>query len=250
MTPYLQMRMANKDKGAGIRAEGSTLWLYDVIASDDIEAAWFGGISPIAFMAALAQTTGPVLLRINSPGGSVFGAQAMVAAMRAHDQPITARVDSLAASAASVIASEAAQLEVVQGAMVMIHKAWGMAMGNEDDMRATADLLGKIDLQIAATYARRSSSDPAAWLDMMRAETWFDANEAVTAGLADRIVDENKQRPAAKWDLSAFHAAPWQPDPQPVEAAQIKQATPAPVTQDLRQVRARQLAARLVAHDI
>lgn len=210
MTPHMRMRLANKGKG-DFRAEGNVLWLYDAIASDDDEAQWWGGISPRQFMGALASINGPVLLRINSPGGSVFGAQAMVAAMRAHGQPITARVDSLAASAASVIACEAARLEMVPGSMLMIHKAWGLSIGNEDDFRATADLLGKIDGQIAATYARRAEGEPESFMTMMKAETWFDADEAVAAKLADAVIEENSQRPSAKWDLSAFAAAPWRP---------------------------------------
>jgi ATP-dependent Clp protease, protease subunit len=243
MNPFMKFRMANKDKGAGIRADGATIWLYDVIASDDDEASWFGGISPNQFIAALSQTAGPVTLRINSPGGSVFGAQAMVAAMRSHAQPITARVDSLAASAASVIATEAQTLEMVQGAMLMVHRAWGVAIGNEGDMRDTADLLAKIDGTIADTYARRSGKDKAEWLNIMAAETWFDAGEAVAAGLADRLIDENLQRPSARWDLSSYKAAPWQPPEKEPEPETI----PAP---DLRPARARQLAARLAANSI
>lgn len=244
MTPFMKFRMANKGRGAGIRAEGSVLWLYDVIASDDDEASWWGGISPRQFIEALSETTGPVLLRINSPGGSVFGAQAMVAAMRAHPAPITARVDSLAASAASVIAAEAATLEMVQGSMLMVHRAWGVAIGNEQDMRETADLLAKIDGSIADTYARRSGKDRAEWLGIMAAETWFDAGEAVSAGLADRLIDENLQRPAARWDLSAYAAAPWQPPP-PAAAPD-----PEPGEKDTRAQRQRQLAARLRAAPI
>jgi ATP-dependent protease ClpP protease subunit len=217
MTPYVKMRLANRDKGQ-FRAQDDTIWLYDVIAADDDEASWWGGISPRAFIEALAATSGPVTLRINSPGGSVFGAQAMVAAMRAHGQPITARIDSLAASAASVIAAEAARTEIVSGAMMMIHKAWGLALGNEDDMRATADLLAKIDDQIAATYARRGQTSEEEWLDRMRAETWFAADEAVAAGLADAVITENTQRPAAQWDLSAFAAVPQIEQPEPVVA--------------------------------
>lgn len=249
MTPFMKMRLANKGKGAGIRAEGDTLWLYDVIASDDDEAMWWGGISPNQFIAALGETTGPVTLRINSPGGSVFGAQAMVAAMRGHAQWITARVDSLAASAASVIACEAATLEIVQGALMMVHRAWGVAIGNEQDMRETADLLGKIDGQIADTYARRSGGDRADWLNTMAAETWFDASEALEAGLADKVIDENLQRPAAQWDLSAYKAAPWQP--KSPEAKQEPKPEPATAPKpDMRALRQRQLAARLVASPI
>lgn len=240
MNMQMKMRLANKGAGE-FRAEGSTIWLYDVIASDDDEANWFGGISPRQFIAALSATTGPVTIRINSPGGSVFGAQAMVAAMRAHGEPITAQIDSLAASAASVIASEAAVTVMAPGAMMMIHKAWGMAIGNEADMRDTAELLSKIDGQIAETYARRSEGSVDDYLAMMSAETWFTAQEAVDAKLADSILTENNQRPKAQWDLSAYAKAPAAEPQEEIEAQ------PAP---DHRPMRARQLAARLVANAI
>jgi len=207
MNPQIKMRLANKGAGE-FRADANVIWLYDVIASDAEEAMWMGGIAPQQFINALSQTTGPVTLRINSPGGSVFGAQAMVAAMRAHPYQITAQVDSLAASAASVIAAEAAQMVMAPGAMLMIHRAWGMAIGNEGDMRATADLLAKIDGQIADSYARRADGDAAAFLDLMAAETWFTAEEAVAAGLADGLVEANTQRPKTQWDLSAYAKAP------------------------------------------
>lgn len=210
MSKQALMRLQNKDKGK-FRAEANTIWVYDVIASDDDEALWWGGISPRQFIAALAETTGPVTLRINSPGGSVFGAQAMVAAMRAHPHPITAQVDSLAASAASVIACEAAELAMVPGSMLMIHRAWGLTIGNTEDHAAAATLLDKIDSQIAETYARRADGDVAMFLDMMAAETWFTPEEAIDAGLADRVIAENTQRAAAKWDLSAYANAPTEP---------------------------------------
>ncbi|TFL16424.1 head maturation protease, ClpP-related [Jannaschia formosa] len=245
MDRHLKMRLANKGKGE-FRAQGDTLFLYDVIASDDEEADWFGGVSPRQFIAALADTSGPVTLRINSPGGSVFGAQAMVAAMRAHPEPITAQVDSLAASAASVIAAECAECVVAPGAMIMIHKAWGLTIGNADDHEQAAALLTKIDGQIAATYARRAGSgDVAQFMAMMSAETWFDADEAVATALADRIVEENTQRPSARWDLSAFAAAPWTPAPAPKEDA--APAAPASLQDSMRQTRMRRAAARIAA---
>jgi ATP-dependent protease ClpP protease subunit len=234
MTPYVRMRLANKTRGQ-FEADGDVLWLYDAIAGDQVEADWLGGISPVAFMSALRATKGPVTLRINSPGGSVFGAQAMVAAMREHPMPITARVDSLAASAASVIAAEAAVLEMVPGAKLMIHKSWSLAIGNADEMMSMAALLEKIDADLAASYARRAKGSADAFLEMMRAETWFTADEAVAVGLADRVVTENTQRAAAAWDLSAFARAQ-QHAPEPA---------PAPPAADMRAILARKLAVKM-----
>lgn len=253
MTPMIKMRLANKGRGE-FKAEGNVLWLYDAIASDDDEAMWIGGISPRQFIGALAETTGPVTMRINSPGGSVFGAQAMVAAMRAHGAPITAQIDSLAASAASVIAAECAECAMAPGSMMMIHKAWGMTIGNADDHGQMAGLLDKIDGQIAGTYARRAGDeDKEKYLAMMAAETWLDADEAVSAKLADRVIEDNAQRPAARWDLSAYAAAPWQPASEtqpPSELADPVDPAPASMQSELRQARQRRVAARIVAKPI
>jgi ATP-dependent Clp protease, protease subunit len=248
MTPHIRMRMANKDKGS-FRAEGSVIWLYDAIASDEEEAMWWGGISPAAFISALKSCTGPVTLRINSPGGSVFGAQAMVVAMREYPDQITAQIDSLAASAASVIAVECGRCVMVRGSMMMIHKAWGLVIGNEDDMRQTADLLAKIDTQIAGSYAARAQGDAYHFLELMRAETWFTPEEAVTEGLADEVKADNTQRPKAKWDLSAFTHAPKlaDPDPEPDPAAD-SEPNPDPALSIA--ARQRSLAAGLAANPI
>ena len=250
MNPQIKMRLANKGAGE-FRASANTIWLYDVIASDAEEAAWFGGIAPQQFIAALSAMSGPVTIKINSPGGSVFGAQAMVAAMRAYPDAITAQVDSLAASAASVIASECAACTMAPGSMLMIHKAWGMAVGNEADMRGTAELLAKIDGQIADSYARRASGDPAAFLGLMAAETWFTAQEAVDAGLADSVLTGNTQRPQARWDLSAYAKAPQaEPEELPAEIEAEIEEIAAEIAPDMSAMRQRQHAARMASNQI
>ncbi len=204
---HIKMRLANKGLGS-FRAEGNTIWLYDAIASDDDEAEYFGGVSPSAFIAQLKAMTGPVSLRIHSPGGSVFGAQAMVAAIRQYDGPITAQVDALAASAASVVAVACASCAMVPGSLMMIHKAWGMMIGNSDDALDMAALLDKIDGNIAAAYAEKAGGKTEDFLALMKAQTWFTADEAVAANLADEMTQANTQRAQAKWDMSAYASAP------------------------------------------
>lgn len=244
MTPYLKLRLANKGARAEVKADAGTVWLYDFIAADDEEAMWLGGVSPKQFMAALADTQGPVTVRVNSPGGSVFGAQAMVTAMRAHGAPITVQVDSVAASAASVIAVAGERLVMAPGAMLMIHKAWSMTVGNSEDHMQTADLLDKIDGQIAAAYAEKSGGDAAHFAGLMAAETWMTAQEAVDAGLADAVLDKNTQRPKAAWDLSVYANAPdmskEELEPEKTGTSQEK------INEELQARRQRQLAARLL----
>ena len=212
---------ANAKRGA-FRAEGNTLFIYDVIVSNDLDAEWFGGVSPKAFVDALSALSGDVALRINCPGGDVFAAVAIAQAMREYPGAITVHVDGYAASAASVIAVAGDKVVMAPGSFMMIHKAWTIAGGNSDDFLGTADLLDKVDGSIAEAYAAKAGGDAARFAPMMTAETWFTAAEAVAAGLADEVAPD-KPKALGAWDLSAFASAPKvepeQASPPPSEPA-------------------------------
>ena len=98
-------------------------YLYDVIYDGD---GW--GINAMDVISALAQVGqgGTLRMRIKSPGGDVMESKAIVTAMRefmANGGKIIAQVDSLAASCASWIAMTANEIEIADGAFMMIHKA-------------------------------------------------------------------------------------------------------------------------------
>lgn len=200
---------ANKGRGQGlsVRAEGEAMRfdLYDVVVSSKADEDWLGGVSAQSFVEALAGAGGrDVALHINSPGGDVFGGIAWAEAIRSYTGKVTAYVDGYAASAASLIAVAADDVVMAPSAMMMIHKAWTLAMGNADDMMAVAGLLEKIDDQIAEAYREKAGDRD--WEEYMRAETWFTADEAIEAGLADRISERAVK--AQAFDLSAYDNAP------------------------------------------
>lgn len=153
-----------------------------------------------------------ITVHINSPGGSVFEGLAIYSALKQHDATIRVVVDALAASAASFIAMAADEGELVmsRNAVMMIHDAAGVAMGNAEDMRSMAELLDKHSDNIADIYAQRSGEDAVFWRTAMQVETWYTGTEAVTAGLADSVLedeDEEAKKVAANFDLSIFNFA-------------------------------------------
>lgn len=198
-----------------IKAMGSDaveVFMYDAIVNDAWEAEMMGGIAPQNLVPELrAITAGTIHLRINSPGGSVFGARAIEQALREHPAKVIAHIDGLAASAATFIAMAADEVVMSSGALWMIHNAWGVAMGDHNDMLETAALLEKIDGTLIDTYAKRTGQTPEQLAEWMAAETWFTADEAVAAGFADSIAEEKKA--SARWNLSAYPKAPAQPEP-------------------------------------
>lgn len=167
---------------------------------------WFGDVDAKKFAEDLDEiTANKIVVSINSRGGDVWDGVAIYNALRQHHAHITTRVDSMAASIASVIAQAGDERIMVTASQMMIHKAWGLAIGNDDEMRQLADILGLQDDIIANVYASRSDKDKETFLDMMTTETWFDADGAVDAGLADVIHDPpRKEKPE---DSAAASAA-------------------------------------------
>lgn len=218
MNPYFKILLANKGRGefkAEVNAEGgdATVYLYDAIVNSPEEAAYFGGVDPKSFIAAIKAIDAPVInLRINSPGGSVFAARAMEQALRESSAKVIAHIDGYSASAASFLMMAADEIVIAPGAMVMIHKAWTMAFGNADDLAQTAALLEKIDSTLVDTYAKRTKCEAQQISDWMAAETWFTGQEAVDAGFADRLA-EDKAKAEKNWDLSAYSNAPVAKEP-------------------------------------
>lgn len=190
-----------------VQVDGSTaqIRLYDVI---DEYGDWWG-VSSREFTRVLDELpvgVGEIRLLINSPGGSVFEGIAIMNALRRHSARVVAIVEGLAASAASFIAVSADEVIMSPNSELMIHDAWGVAVGNAAELRQYADLLDHLSDNIASVYAARAGGTAAEWREIMTGEAWYSADEAVAAGLADRVDDG---RPAAenRFDLSVFQHA-------------------------------------------
>lgn len=181
----------------------------EILLYDEI-GLW--GVTAKAFTQALATAgPGPLTLRINSPGGDVFDGLAMFSALNQHDGPVNVVVDGLAASAASFLALAGSTISMAPNAFLMIHNAWGVVVGNKGDMTDTADVLGKIDGQLASLYAQKTGQGQDAIATMMDAETWFTAQEAKDAGFIDTILDASQNKAQAALKNGVFEHQPTLP---------------------------------------
>ena len=154
-------------------------WIYD----------WFGETytSPKNVSAALEEANGEdVDIEINSGGGDVFAGSEIYAAIRAYPGTVSIHVVGLAASAASVIAC-AAKSDIAPTAQMMVHNVSTWAAGNYHDMDHASDMLKQANRAIAAAYVEKSGMSEKDALDLMDAETWITAQDAVDYGLIDKI---------------------------------------------------------------
>lgn len=194
-----------------VRGEASDLLEIDVY--DDIGESWFGeGVTAKSIRATLRENKGAktIKLRVNSRGGDVFDGLAIYSLLLDHPARVEADVDALAASMASVILMAADEVRLAPSAMIMIHNPIAMVYGEASDMRETAAVLDKMRDQLVNAYVAKTGLDAAKIVEMMDAETWLSADEAVEHGFANSKKAapkrEDRAEALAALSLAGLHA--------------------------------------------
>ena len=133
-----------------------------------------------------------IKVHINSPGGDVFAALNIANALReqaSKGREVETVIDGLAASAASIIAMAGQRVRMADNALLMIHNPWTVGIGNAAEMRKTAETLDTVRDTIIATYRWHATLDEKDIADLMDAETWMEADEAIGWGFATEKVE-------------------------------------------------------------
>ncbi|HDR8989941.1 TPA: Clp protease ClpP [Burkholderia vietnamiensis] len=175
-----EIRAAAGDDVGGITINGA------------IGETWDGaGVTSNRIAAALRSIGAgvPVVVNLNSPGGDFFEGVAIYNLLRQHDAEVTVNVMGLAASAASVIAMAGDKILMGDGAFLMIHNAWSVAVGNRHDFIAAAETLAPFDDAMASLYSKRSGMSKADAAALMDKETWISADQAIKNGMATGLLD-------------------------------------------------------------
>lgn len=127
---------------------------------------------------------------LNSEGGSVFDGFEIYNHLKALSNEITTEVRGMAASIASLIMLAGDTIEIGQAATVMIHRSMTMAMGNSEDIEKQVNVLNTIDSILIDIFSARMGIDKEEAEEKLSEETWFTGEEAVEAGLADKLINK------------------------------------------------------------
>ncbi|MCX7206509.1 MAG: Clp protease ClpP [Proteobacteria bacterium] len=169
------------------------VFLYDQIGDWGIRAADF-----IRDLNAVDDGKRPVVVAINSIGGDVWDGIAINNVLCRMGERVTARIDGLAASIASVIAMGAHKVVMPDNAMLMIHNPATVAVGESGDLRDVADFMDKAKHCLIACYRVKASGvDVETLSKMMDETTWLTAQEALALGFADEILPTVKMQASA-----------------------------------------------------
>lgn len=138
---------------------------------------------------------GPVLVKLNSPGGDVIAAAKMRDIMHEYPGEITVRVSGMAASAAVMVAISGERVEITDSSYMMIHDPMVVVLGylNIETLERLRDNLKSIKDGIIPAYAQRTGKSEGVIANMMTNETWMSAREAVENGFADAVLEGGKR---------------------------------------------------------
>lgn len=162
----------------------------------DNEMFWGDEITPQAFRSDLMQGKDAITVYINSPGGNVFAAAEIYTMLLEYPSKVTVKIESLAASAASVIAMAGDEVLMSPVSLMMIHDPSTIAMGNVNEMKQAIirlkeckeTLLNAYELKVNGKTARSTLAT------LMENETWLNAEKAIDFGLADGLITRNDDK--------------------------------------------------------
>lgn len=191
-------------------ASKAEIVLYGIVG----DGFYGDGVTAKQFSEELAKLPASVKnidLRINSPGGDVFQGYTIAQRLKQHPAKVTAYIDGLAASIATVIALAADEVVMGEMSQFMIHKSWTFTAGNSDDLEKTIERLLSVDEQLLQVYTKKTKIDRMQMKAYMDQETWFVAEQALELGFVDRIEGDSVAIAASVMDratwLSAQHRA-------------------------------------------
>lgn len=203
-----------------VGADEAELVIYGVLA----EETWFGDeVTPKMFsdeLSALGNVS-KIKVRLNSPGGDLFAGTTIHNMLRDHSANVTAYIDGLAASAASIVAMAADTVVMPPSAMMMIHNPATIAWGDARELRASADVLDKVRDSMIEAYQEKTGIDRSQIINMLNSETWMSAKEAVELGFADEIDSQTEVTASLKGKMMIVNGLGFDLDKYPSLPARL-----------------------------
>lgn len=172
--------------------DAAELLLYGEIS----DASWYGDeVTPKKFAEDLAACGGKNLtVRVNSPGGDVFAAQAIYNQLKAYTGKVTVKIDGMCASAATVIACAGETVIMPSNTIYMIHNPKSAMLGYYDAVQLgkVSDRLMTVKQTIVNVYMGRvgNALSEVQVKHKMDSEEWMTADKAKEYGFVDEITDE------------------------------------------------------------
>ena len=150
---------------------------------------YWDGLDATSLAAKIKAASGDsITVRLNTPGGSVFTAQAFYSLLRSSGKTVNIYIDGICASAGTIISSAGDNVFMPENAIFMIHNPMASLYGaNAEEMRETADILDKVQETIIAAYRNKTKQTDEKLKELMATDTYLTASEAKELGFVDTV---------------------------------------------------------------
>lgn len=161
----------------------------EIMIYGDISDYW-GDVSSKEFKRELDRlgNLDKLSIRINSNGGSVTSGYAIYNVLKQHKAEKTVYIDGIAASMGAFIAMAGDRILMSNAGLLMVHKPWGVAMGEAEELRKEADVLDKMFNIAVQIHAQRTGTPEDEVREIMKSTTYLDSEEALELGFIDEII--------------------------------------------------------------
>ena len=163
--------------------QSNELMIYDVIMPNK----WYDGdtsVTPAEVMDFMKDAPADLSVRINSSGGEVGSALAIYNRLLEHKGSVTTIVDGYAFSSAGWLALAGSRREICNGGLFMMHNPYLYA--KIDSMKEIENVKNRWESHrnsIVDIFTTRTEMKPEDVTNLMEAETYMSAPEAVAKGL-------------------------------------------------------------------
>ena len=173
----------------------------------DIGESWWGESTSFQEVKAQVEAIDSEKIKINlaTYGGDVNHAFAISNILKTSPATVEANIMGFTASAGTIIALAADTVKMDENTMFLVHNAWTVEMGNQHDMRATADELEKIDNRLISIYKSKTGERKDKIHNLMKEERWMDADEAKSWGFVDEVYEPKKAAASYTKDIEKIN---------------------------------------------
>lgn len=129
----------------------------------------------------------PIWLHISSGGGGLFAGLGMADQLPLITTPVFSIVEGYCASAATLISMACKRRYIAPSAFMLVHQLSAVAWGKYTELQDEMKLLDMAMRRLVSFYSSRSAMDEETVCEMLKRDSWFNAEQCVEHGFADEV---------------------------------------------------------------
>lgn len=130
----------------------------------------------------------PIYLHIQSYGGDLLAGLGMIDQLQLVKTPIYSIIEGYCCSAATLISMTCSRRFITPNSYMLIHQFTSFMYGTHEEFKDDMVMQKMLIKQLVEFYAKRSTTGKKAVREMLKHDTWMNAEQALEGGFIDQIM--------------------------------------------------------------